>query len=162
MLQRKCDCGQHTIGGGGCSECEKKKGTLQPKASSSEPANDVPPIVHQVLGSPGQPLDAGTRAFMEAVPPPPAQPSPPTQQVAENPPQITIPANPVAAYGAITADRRDAVVFGGSGRAVHYADGTVEFYPAGSGGRRTYRPQPAVKIPMISMTKMASGPFSSE
>ena len=65
MLQRKCDCGQHTIGGGGCAECEKKKGALQRKASNTEPANDVPPIVHQVLGSPGQPLDAATRAFME-------------------------------------------------------------------------------------------------
>jgi hypothetical protein len=65
ILQRKCDCGQHTIGGGECSECEKKKGTVQRKASSSEAANDVPPIVHQVLGSPGQPLDAATRAFME-------------------------------------------------------------------------------------------------
>jgi hypothetical protein len=65
ILQRKCDCGQHTIGGGGCSECEKKKGTLQRKALSSEPANYVPPIVHDVLRSPGQPLDAATRAFME-------------------------------------------------------------------------------------------------
>jgi Domain of unknown function (DUF4157) len=65
MLQRKCDCGQHTVAGGGCSECEKKKSTLQRKASNSEPANEVPPIVHEVLGSPGQPLDATTRAFME-------------------------------------------------------------------------------------------------
>ncbi|MEK6337408.1 MAG: DUF4157 domain-containing protein [Acidobacteriota bacterium] len=65
ILQRKCDCGQHTIAGGGCSECEKKKGTLQRKGSSSEPANDVPPIVHDVLRSPGQPLDAATRAMME-------------------------------------------------------------------------------------------------
>jgi hypothetical protein len=29
------------------------------------PPEDVPPIVHEVLGSPGQPLDAETRAFME-------------------------------------------------------------------------------------------------
>jgi hypothetical protein len=64
-LRRKCDCGQHTIGGGGCSECEKKNGTLQRKASSAETANDLPSIVHEVLGSPGQPLDATTRAFME-------------------------------------------------------------------------------------------------
>jgi hypothetical protein len=65
VLQRKCDCGQHTVAGGGCSECEKKKGALERKASNSEPANYVPPIVQQVLGSPGQPLDAQTRAYME-------------------------------------------------------------------------------------------------
>jgi hypothetical protein len=57
LLPRKYDCGQQAIGGGGCSECEEKKGTLQRKASHGEPANHVPPIVHQVLGSPGQPLD---------------------------------------------------------------------------------------------------------
>ncbi|MEK6337406.1 MAG: DUF4157 domain-containing protein [Acidobacteriota bacterium] len=65
MLQRKCGCGQHTVVGGACSECKEKKGTVQRKASTSEPANDVPPIVHQVLASPGQPLDDATRAFME-------------------------------------------------------------------------------------------------
>jgi len=65
MLQRKCDCGQHTIAGGGCSDCEKKKGTLQRRASNSEATSEVPPIVHDVLRSPGQPLDATTRAFME-------------------------------------------------------------------------------------------------
>jgi hypothetical protein len=65
VLQRKCDCGQHTVAGGGCSECEKKKGTLQRKASNREPANYVPSIVQEVLGSPGQPLDAQTRAYME-------------------------------------------------------------------------------------------------
>jgi hypothetical protein len=65
VLQRKCDCGQHTVAGGSCSECNKKKNILQRKVWNSEAANEVPPIVHQVLGSPGQPLDAATRAFME-------------------------------------------------------------------------------------------------
>jgi hypothetical protein len=64
-LQRKCDCGQHTVAGGACSDCEKKKGTLQRKTSTSEATSEVPPIVHDVLRSPGQPLDASTRAFME-------------------------------------------------------------------------------------------------
>ncbi|MEK6321048.1 MAG: DUF4157 domain-containing protein [Acidobacteriota bacterium] len=65
ILQRKCaSCGQHTVAGGGCSDCEKKKGLLQRRASSSEATSEVPPIVHEVLRSSGQPLDASTRAFM--------------------------------------------------------------------------------------------------
>ena len=38
---------------------------LQRAAISPSPVNEVPPIVHEVLRSPGQPLDAGTRSFME-------------------------------------------------------------------------------------------------
>jgi hypothetical protein len=38
---------------------------LQRKASSLETANEVPPIVHEVLRSPGRPLDESTRALME-------------------------------------------------------------------------------------------------
>lgn len=65
VLQRKCaSCGQQTVAGGECSECGKKQ-MLQRKACSGEAVNDVPPIVHQVLRSQGQPLDAATRAFME-------------------------------------------------------------------------------------------------
>ena len=66
LLQRKCGgCGQHTIAGGSCSECEKQKGSLQRKATNGEAASEVPSIVHEVLRSPGRPLDAATRAFME-------------------------------------------------------------------------------------------------
>ena len=66
LLQRKCGaCGQHTIAGGGCSDCEKKKGLLRRQATSSEASSEVPSIVHEVLRSQGQPLDAETRAFME-------------------------------------------------------------------------------------------------
>ena len=52
LLQRKCD------------KCHKKKSILQRSAVSSAP-EAVPPIVHDVLRSPGAPLDAQTRAFME-------------------------------------------------------------------------------------------------
>jgi hypothetical protein len=52
VLQRKCD------------NCRKKKPLLQRAAAGPSPET-VPPIVHQVLRSPGQPLDAVTRAFME-------------------------------------------------------------------------------------------------
>src|SRR5438132_1615607 len=66
ILQRKCACGQHTITGEECEECRQKpEGMMQRAAVSSAPVNAVPPIVHDVLSSSGQPLDAGTRAFME-------------------------------------------------------------------------------------------------
>ncbi len=66
LLQRKCACGQHTIAGGECAECrQKREGTMQRAAVNSAPTNAIPPIVHDVLRSSGQPLDAGTRAFME-------------------------------------------------------------------------------------------------
>jgi hypothetical protein len=58
LLQRKCDGG-----GGCCSDCDKKK--LQREAIGPSPQR-VPPIVHDVLRSPGQPLDRGTRAAMES------------------------------------------------------------------------------------------------
>ncbi len=49
-----------------CSDCPKKRKLLQRRAvSPSEPAA-VPPIVHEVLRSPGRPLDAATRSFMES------------------------------------------------------------------------------------------------
>ncbi len=64
VLQRKCACGSHTIAGGECAECRKESRVLQRQAiTHTRPA--VPPIVHEVLHSPGQPLDAATRAFME-------------------------------------------------------------------------------------------------
>jgi hypothetical protein len=65
LLQRKCDCGQHTVAGGECDECKNKQLSLQRHANGSSTAISVPPIVHDVLRSPGQPLDAATRAFFE-------------------------------------------------------------------------------------------------
>lgn len=40
-------------------------GVVQRAAINEAPVTDVPPIVHEVLQSPGQPLDAETRAFLE-------------------------------------------------------------------------------------------------
>ena len=114
FLQRKCACGQHSLGGGECIECSNKKKLTQPlqtklrigKANDSyeqeadslseqimrmpEPnlgrkqngiiasplvqrrasrstsgLDEAPPIVHEVLKSPGEPLHAATRAFFE-------------------------------------------------------------------------------------------------
>jgi hypothetical protein len=69
ILQRKCDCGNHTVAGGECAECSKKEMSLQRATQNSESdtqnSGGVPAIVHDVLRSTGQPLDTQTRAFME-------------------------------------------------------------------------------------------------
>lgn len=116
VLQRQCACGTHTMGGGQCVECQKKKmgvggRPLQTKLAISAPGDayeqeadrvaeqvmrlssadvsrrqdrtmthplvqrrtsdsatglaEAPPIVHDVLNSPGHPLDVATRAFFE-------------------------------------------------------------------------------------------------
>jgi hypothetical protein len=68
-VQRKCSCGGE---GGECAACaEKKEEGLQRFASGRTPSASAgtataPPVVHQVLSSPGQPLDSATRDFMEA------------------------------------------------------------------------------------------------
>src|SRR5205823_2002477 len=66
LLQRKCACGQHTVAGGECAECrQKREGMMQHSAVSVAPVNGVLPVAHEVLNSAGQPLDAGTRTFVE-------------------------------------------------------------------------------------------------
>jgi hypothetical protein len=69
QLQRKCACGGKPGVTGECEECQKKRLSLQRKSRNSEVRSRnhsyVPPIVHEVLRSPGHPLDADTRAFME-------------------------------------------------------------------------------------------------
>jgi uncharacterized protein DUF4157 len=67
LLQRACACGRHTATSGGeCEECRKKhQGVLQRAAVNRAPVQEVPPIVYEVLGSPGRTLDVQTRQFME-------------------------------------------------------------------------------------------------
>jgi hypothetical protein len=54
-----------------CSTCDTDEDEMvRPKelpgqASPATPLSEVPPLVHEVLRSPGQPLDPATRAFME-------------------------------------------------------------------------------------------------
>ena len=62
--QRKCACGG-VSGAGGCEECKRKKQVLQRRAASSDTSAVAPPIVHDVLRSPGEPLDTATREFFE-------------------------------------------------------------------------------------------------
>ncbi len=74
LVRRKCSCG------GSCDKCksqesddehgklQRKPDTPQISRAASSPAAtgiEAPPIVHEVLRSPGQPLDAATRAFFE-------------------------------------------------------------------------------------------------
>lgn len=66
VLQRKCSCGGSAGVSGECTDCrEEKESALHRKAAGEIASAIAPPIVHQVLGSPGAPLDAQTRAFME-------------------------------------------------------------------------------------------------
>jgi hypothetical protein len=63
LVQRACACGGS---GTECEECkERKDGPLQRKATGELAENGAPPIVHEVLRSPGQPLDHATRAYFE-------------------------------------------------------------------------------------------------
>jgi hypothetical protein len=64
ILQRKCSC---EGSGSQCKECEEaERGKkLHRKAASTAASHEAPPVVHDVLSSPGHPLDTATRAFFE-------------------------------------------------------------------------------------------------
>ena len=73
LLQRKCACGGTPGPSGEGDACRKKK--LQRRSENLDPSSiihhpssvpEVPPIVHEVLRSPGQPLDLTTRISMES------------------------------------------------------------------------------------------------
>jgi len=61
---RRCACGGKPGLDGECEQCRAKRPGLQRSAVSAGPAL-APSSVHRVLASPGRPLDAETRAFME-------------------------------------------------------------------------------------------------
>jgi hypothetical protein len=63
-LQRRCSCGGAGASSGECEECKAKK-SLQRKASGMVGPAVAPRIVHDVLNSPGRPLDRATRSFFE-------------------------------------------------------------------------------------------------
>ena len=65
LLQRKCACGGSPAGEGECEECRRKALTLQRRPVNGMESSAVPPIVHEVLDSPGQPLEPATRTLME-------------------------------------------------------------------------------------------------
>ncbi|HYH79035.1 MAG TPA: DUF4157 domain-containing protein [Longimicrobium sp.] len=59
---RRCACGGRAPEGGACAGCAGKR--LRRAAAAGGPSF-APAAVHEVLASPGAPLDAGTRAYME-------------------------------------------------------------------------------------------------
>ena len=65
LLQRKCACaGSRVVVHEGAAFCNERL-ALQRRATNQAEPSTVPPIVQEVLRSPGQPLDPATRAFME-------------------------------------------------------------------------------------------------
>lgn len=65
LVQRKCACGKETYSHGECEGCKRRREASEGNIFSSSKQTGAPPIVHEVLRSPGQPLDAATRAFLE-------------------------------------------------------------------------------------------------
>lgn len=65
LLQRTCACGEAPGLDDQCDECRQNGLGLQRLAASSGGPRVAPPIVHDVLRSPGQPLDPKTRAIFE-------------------------------------------------------------------------------------------------
>lgn len=66
-IQGRCACGSSAGDTGECAACRQTRAErMQRAATPPGPLGDVPPIVHGVLRSPGQPLDAATRTFMES------------------------------------------------------------------------------------------------
>jgi len=63
LVQRKCACGGSAGLEGMCEDCRGKR--LQRRSANGADSATAPPIVHEVLRSPGQPLDQQTRAFFE-------------------------------------------------------------------------------------------------
>ena len=67
VLQRKtCSCGRPVSADGECAECRKKRLALQRRAVNRSGPASAPPIVHDVLHSPGKPLDTTTQQVMES------------------------------------------------------------------------------------------------
>jgi hypothetical protein len=64
IVQRNCACGSHPSPGG--ERRENLSGSLQQAATKHAQVDAAPPIVHEVLRRPGQPLDGDTRAWMRA------------------------------------------------------------------------------------------------
>ena len=64
LLQRKCACGGTAGASGECAECREHE-VLQRRPRDGAAPGEVPPIVHEVLRAPGQPLDPATLTFFE-------------------------------------------------------------------------------------------------
>ena len=63
-LRRACACGGTPGPDGECAACKARRLGMQRKPAGAGPG-EAPAIVHEVLSSPGRPLDPATRADME-------------------------------------------------------------------------------------------------
>ena len=61
---RRCACGGTSGLGGECAECRERR--LRRRSTDRGEPPSAPPIVREVLGSPGESLGGATRAFMES------------------------------------------------------------------------------------------------
>jgi Domain of unknown function (DUF4157) len=110
-LRRKCSSG------GSRDKCkDEEKGTLQRKAAGTVTPTEAPPIVHDVLRTPGHPLDGETRSFMET-------------RFDHDFSQVRIHADSMAAHSAVEVHARAYTV----GRDVVFAAG--QFAPSTAQGR---------------------------
>lgn len=120
FLQRQSDCGQHSVSAQS-NGCGKKNLSLQRHTNSLDLAarqtSGVPPLVHEVLRSPGEPLDAATRSFMEP-------------RFGRDFSQVRVHADPKAADSA-RAVNASAYTVG-----VHIAFASRRYAPASATGRR--------------------------
>jgi Domain of unknown function (DUF4157) len=64
-LQRKCACGGTPGPTGECEACRRKRLALRSSSRGQAEHSATTPLVHEVLRSPGQALDPGSRAFFE-------------------------------------------------------------------------------------------------
>jgi Domain of unknown function (DUF4157) len=64
-LRRKCACGGTPGLDGECEQCRKKRLSLQRRSAEPAKTGTVPAIVHEVLQSPGEPLNPAIRAATE-------------------------------------------------------------------------------------------------
>ena len=65
LLQRTCECGQHT-GGVECNDCRNKKKNALPRGGGGSASLLAPRIVHDVLRTPGRSLDDGAQSYFTA------------------------------------------------------------------------------------------------
>jgi len=67
VLRRSCACGGMLGSAGECEDCRRGRtlAAVQRATNHAGAVNAVPPIVHEVLRSPGLPLDNTVRTFME-------------------------------------------------------------------------------------------------
>ncbi len=68
QVQRQCACGKTSTGANALSARKKKEASRSLQRVASSPVGGIaaPPIVNDVLSSPGSPLPTATRSFMES------------------------------------------------------------------------------------------------